>query len=225
MPGGYRNVLPVGSAAVEAPVPRLRGKIHQAAFFVSLPAAIALVLIARGAVATAVASIYATSLVALFGASAAYHVGRWSPRARVRMKSLDHSMIYVLIAGTYTPVTVLALRGPWEAVLLSIAWSGAAVGVALKLARPDEFGVATAVLYMALGWLAVVALPQLVDAMWLAGAVLMIAGGLLYTGGAIVLAWRRPDPRPATFGYHEVWHAFQVAAAACHFVMVALVVR
>jgi hemolysin III len=131
----------------------------------------------------------------------------------------------VLIAGTYTPVTVLALRGPLEAILLSIAWSGAAVGVALKLARPDGLGVASAVLYMALGWLAVVALPQLVDAMWLAGAVLMIAGGLLYTGGAIVLARRRPDPRPATFGYHEVWHAFQVAAAACHFAMVALVVR
>jgi hemolysin III len=204
--------------------PRFRGRIHQTAFFVSVPAGIALVVVARGAAATAVSVIYAASLTALFGASAAYHVGRWSPRARRWMKRLDHSMIYVLIAGTYTPVTVLALHGPWEAVLLSIVWSGAAVGIALKLVRPDGLAVVTALLYMALGWLALIALPQFVDAMWFAGAILMIVGGLLYTAGAIVLARRRPDPRPATFGYHEIWHALQVAAAACHYTMVALVV-
>lgn len=205
--------------------PRLRGRIHQGAFFVAVPAGLVLVLLARGAVATSAAAIYAASLVALLGVSAAYHVGRWSSPHRRLMKRLDHSLIYVLIAGTYTPVTVLALRGPWETVLLSLVWSGAAIGVTLKLFRPDGFRVATSALYMALGWLGVVALPELVDSMRLAGTVLMIAGGLLYTAGAIVLARRGPDPRPATFGYHEVWHAFQVSGAACHYAMVVLLLR
>lgn len=203
--------------------PRLRGRIHQVAFFVSIPAGIALVVLARGAAATAVAAVYSVSLTAVFGASAIYHRGRWSARARGWMKRLDHSMIYVLIAGTYTPIAVLVLRGPWEVVLLLIAWSGAAIGIALKVARPDGLRVVTAALYMALGWLAVVALPQLVGGMLPVAWVLMVAGGLLYTAGAVVFARRRPDPRPATFGYHEVWHVFQVAAAACHYVMVMLV--
>jgi hemolysin III len=205
--------------------PRLRGRIHQVAFIVSVPAGIILVVLARGVAATWAAAIYSVSLVALFGASAAYHVGRWSPRHRRVMKRVDHSLIYVLIAGTYTPVSVLALRGSWQTVLLSIVWSGAAIGVVLKLLRPDGFQVATAILYMALGWLGLVALPELVGGMRLAAFVLMFAGGLLYTAGAIVLARRGPDPRPATFGYHEVWHAFQVCGAACHYAMVLLVIR
>lgn len=225
MAAGYRSRLRYHRSVDATVVPRLRGRIHQVAFFVSVPAGIALVLIARGAAAAATAAIYSASLIALFGASAAYHVGRWSPRGRLWMKRLDHSMIYVLIAGTYTPITVLALRGPWEVVLLSLAWSGAAIGVALKMARPDGLRVVTAVLYMALGWLGLLALPRLVDAMWLAGSVLMVVGGVLYTAGAIVLARRRPDPRPATFGYHEIWHVFQVSAAACHYAMVVLVIR
>jgi hemolysin III len=205
--------------------PRLRGRIHQVAFFLAVPAGIVLVALAHGPVARSAAAIYAASLIALFGASAAYHIGRWSPRRRRLLKRVDHSLIYVLIAGTYTPVTVLALRGTWEAVLLSVVWSGAAIGVALKLFRPDGFRVATSALYMALGWLGVVALPELVGSMRLAASVLMIAGGLLYTAGAIVLARRGPDPRPATFGYHEVWHAFQVSGAACHYAMVVLLLR
>lgn len=207
------------------PTPRLRGRIHQIAFFVAIPAGLVLVLLARGGAAKAAASIYAVSLVALFGASASYHVGRWSARGRRLMKRLDHSLIYVLIAGTYTPVTVLVLRGTWEAVLLSIVWSGAAVGVALKVLRPDGFRAMTSALYLALGWVGIVALPELVGSMRPGGMVLMFAGGLMYTAGAIVLARRAPDPRPATFGYHEVWHGFQVCGAACHYAMVMLVVR
>jgi hemolysin III len=205
--------------------PRLRGRIHEVAFFVAIPAGVVLVLLARGAVATAAAAVCSLSLVALFGASGAYHVGRWSVRGRRLMKRVDHSLIYVLIAGTYTPVTVLVLRGPWEAVVLSVVWSGAAIGVALKLFRPDGFRVATSALYMALGWLGIVALPELLESMRPGASVLMLAGGLMYTAGAIVLARRGPDPRPATFGYHEVWHAFQVCGAACHYAMVVLVVR
>jgi hemolysin III len=184
-----------------------------------------LIALARGPSATAVVSIYAATLTLVFGASAAYHRGSWSPRGRRWMKRLDHSMIYALIAGSYTPVAVLALHGPWKVVLLSVAWAGAAIGITMKIARPDGLRLPSAALYMALGWLALVALPQLVRGLRPAEFVLMVTGGVLYTAGAIVFAARRPDPRPATFGYHEIWHAFQVSAAACHFAMVLLIVR
>lgn len=203
----------------------MRGRIHQVAFFVSIPAGLVLVRIAEGAAATAVAVIYAVSLSAVFGASAAYHRGAWSPRARRWMKRMDHSLIFVLIAGSYTPISVLALQGPWEAVVLSIVWTMAAVGITLKMVRPDGLSVLTATLYMAMGWFALVAAPQLVRGMEPAELILLVSGGLLYTGGAIVFAARRPDPRPEVFGYHEIWHSFMVAAASCHYVMILLVLR
>jgi hemolysin III len=212
-------------AALAPPKPRLRGRIHQVAFFVSVPAGIALVLIAEGAAATAVAAIYAASLTAVFCTSAAYHTGAWSDRARRRMKRLDHSMIFVLIAGSYTPVSILALHGPWEVVVLSIAWAGAAVGITLKMVKPDGLAVVTSILYMALGWFALVAAPQLMRGLSPAEVILLVSGGLLYTAGAIVFASHRPNPRPEVFGYHEVWHSFMVAAAACHYAMIALVLH
>ena len=212
-------------AADTLPKPRLRGRIHQVAFFVSIPAGVILVLLAHGPTATTVAAVYAASLAAVFGSSAAYHLGRWTERSRRRMKRLDHSMIFVLIAASYTPVAALVLGGTWEAVLLSVVWAGAVVGVTLKLARPDGLHVVGGALYIVLGWLAVIALPQLLHEMTVAEVVLMVVGGLLYTAGAIVLARRRPDPSPATFGYHEVWHAFMVAAASCHYAMILLLLR
>ena len=212
-------------ATLAPPKPRLRGRIHQVAFWVSIPAGVVLVLLASGPVATAVAVIYAVSLSAVFGSSAAYHRGAWSERARRWMRRLDHSMIFVLIAGSYTPVSVLVLDGTWEAVLLSLVWTGAAVGVTLKMVRPDGLSVTSAILYIGLGWLAMIALPQLLRGMTTAETILMIAGGLLYTAGAIVFASRKPDPRPDTFGYHEIWHAFMVAAATCHYAMVLLVLH
>ena len=211
--------------ATETVRPLLRGWIHLVAFFVSIPAGVVLVLLARGPTARVAASIYALSLTAVFGASAAYHRVRWSPEANRRMKRLDHSMIFVLIAGSYTPISILVLHGTWSVVILSIAWTGAALGVILKLARIDGLHVVTGILYMGLGWLATIALPQLFRGMTLPELLLMVTGGLLYTAGAIVFAGRRPDPSPATFGFHEVWHAFMVAAAACHFTMIALVLR
>jgi hemolysin III len=203
----------------------MRGRIHQVAFFVSIPAGLVLVQIAEGAAATAVAVIYAASLSAVFGASAAYHRGAWSPRARRWMKRMDHSLIFVLIAGSYTPVSVLALQGPWEAVILSIVWAMAAVGITLKMVRPDGLSVLTATLYMVMGWFALVAAPQLVRGMEPAELILLVSGGLLYTAGAIVFAARKPDPRPDVFGYHEIWHTFMVAAASCHYAMILLVLR
>jgi hemolysin III len=205
--------------------PLLRGWIHLIAFFVSIPAGVVLVLLAESTTARAAAAIYALSLTAVFGASAAYHRVRWSPKANRRMKRLDHSMIFVLIAGSYTPISILVLHGAWSVVILSIAWAGAALGIALKLARIDGLHVVTGILYIGLGWLAAIALPQLVRGMTVPQLALLVTGGLLYTAGAIVFAGKRPDPRPAIFGFHEVWHSFMVAAAACHFAMIALVLR
>ena len=202
----------------------MRGRIHQIAFFVSVPAAIALIALAHGTAATVAATIYALGLVGVFASSAAYHRGHWTPRARLRMRRLDHSMIFVLIAASYTPVALFALEGPWEAVLLSLVWVGAAVGVTMKVARPDGLSATTGALYIVLGWVALIALPQLIRGLATPAIVLMIAGGVLYTAGAIVFALKRPDPSPAVFGYHEIWHSFMVAAAACHFVLVLLVV-
>ncbi|HEX7464913.1 MAG TPA: hemolysin III family protein [Actinomycetota bacterium] len=213
------------SAALAPAKPRLRGWIHEIAFFVSVPAGITLVLLAGSPLAKVVAGIYAVSLTAVFGSSAAYHRGRWSPAALRRMKRLDHSMIFVLIAGSYTPVSVFALHGTWSVVMLSLAWATAAVGITLKLAKIDGLQVTTAILYMGAGWLALVALPQIVHGLSVPAIVLMVAGGLLYTAGAIIFASKRPDPRPATFGYHEVWHSFMTAAVVCHWVMILLVVR
>jgi len=200
----------------------LRGRIHQVAFFVSVPAGVVLILFANGPAAIAVASVYAVSLTAVFGSSAVYHRGHWTERARRWLKRVDHSMIYVLIAASYTPVAALVLGGTWEVVLLSVIWAGAVVGVTMKMARPDGLSIVSAALYMVLGWLAILALPQLVREMTTAELVLLLAGGLLYTAGAIVFATRRPDPSPTIFGYHELWHSFMVAAAACHYAMILL---
>jgi hemolysin III len=210
---------------VRPPKPRWRGRIHQVAFFVSIPAGVALVAIAEGWVARVAAGVYALSLMAVFGASAAYHRGEWTPKALRRMKRLDHSMIFVLIAGSYTPIALLMLDGPWAIVVLSVVWAAAVAGITLKLIRIDGFSVLTATLYVAMGWFALVALPQLVHSMPPPALLLTIVGGVLYTVGAIVFAVRRPDPAPAVFGYHEVWHAFMVAAAVCHFAMIAIVVQ
>jgi hemolysin III len=202
--------------------PRLRGRLHQVAFLVSIPAGIALVLAAQSRLARLGVLVYALSLTAMFGTSAAFHRLRWSHRARLRMDRLDRTMIYVLIAGSYTPVCLLALRPGWRAAFLALVWTGAAVGVALVLLwnRHRGIGVVRMVLYLGLGWLSLLILPQLARTLGLGQLVLGVAGGLLYTVGAVVLIRRRPDPNPRVFGYHEVWHAFTVAAGACHYALI-----
>jgi hemolysin III len=168
------------------------------------------------------AAIYACSLVGLFGASAAYHRLARSPRSRRWLKRLDHAMIFVLIAGTATPVALLALEVPWSTLLLAVVWGGAAVGIALKMFRVEGFRVLTGTLYILLGWAVVLVLPQLVRGLGTAALILVLMGGLLYTTGSIVLLRNKPNPAPATFGYHEIWHSMVVAASACHYAAVLL---
>ena len=205
--------------------PRLRGRLHQVAFFASIPAGIALVALARGAEARVGAAIFAASLTALYGVSAAYHRGQWSAQALRHMRRLDHCMIYVLIAGTYTPVVLLALRPSWGISLLVVAWVGAAAGIMITVLRLERWPAVGFTLYLVLGWLAIVAAPQLAASLSGVELTLLAVGGLLYTVGAITLATNRPDPSPAVFGYHEIWHTFVVSASASHFALVWLLVR
>jgi len=202
--------------------PRLRGRLHQVAFFASIPAGIALVAVARSWPARVGVLVYALSLTAMFGTSAALHRLRWSPRARLRMDRLDRTMIYVLIAGSYTPVCLLALRPGWRVALLALVWTGAAVGIALVLRwnRRRGTGVVRMVLYLGLGWMSVLVLPELARTLGLGQLALAVLGGVLYTVGAVVLICCRPDPSLWVFGYHEVWHAFTVAAVACHYALI-----
>jgi hemolysin III len=205
--------------------PRLRGRLHQLAFFASIPAGIALVALARGVEARVSAAIFAVSLSGLYGVSALYHRGRWSDRVRLTMRRLDHSMIYVLIAGSYTPLALIALRPAWGVTLLALAWAGAAMGVLITVLRLERWPKVGFTLYLVLGWLAVIATPQLIHALTGVELALLVTGGLLYTVGAIILASKRPDPHPAIFGYHEVWHTMVVTAGASHFALILLLVR
>ena len=204
--------------------PRLRGLSHEIAFFLALPLGVALVLepeTTRGRVS---AIVFAASVAAMFGASALYHRVTWSPGRRPWMRRLDHAGIYALIAGTYTPFGLLVLSGNWTIAVLAIVWTGAAAGVALKFLWVDAPKWLSAVIGVALGWVGIVAFPQILDRIGLAPALLVLAGGVAYTGGAVIYALRRPDPFPAVFGYHELFHLFVIAAVACHYVAVAVYV-
>jgi hemolysin III len=201
--------------------PRLRGVSHQYAFFVSLALAVPLVVAAPTATARLAAAVFAASVAAMFGASAVYHRVTWRPRPRAWMARLDHATIYLLIAGTYTPYALLALSGSWRAVVLAVVWSGAVAAIVLKFAWVSAPKALAAVIGIVLGWAGVVALPELVGELGAAATVLVLVGGVLYTSGAIVYAVRRPDPVPAVFGYHELFHALVVGGVACHYVSVA----
>lgn len=176
--------------------------------------------------ARALGAIYVVCISALFGVSAAYHRLTWSPKALQRMRRLDHSTIYAGIAGTYTPIAVLGLQGAWRWAMLSAIWGGALLGIVIKLRWLGTKGgdIAGGTLYGVLGWTAAIALPQVIRRGGIAPSVLIVAGGLLYSVGGILFAMRKPDPNPAVFGYHEVWHLFVTAASACHFAAVVTLV-
>jgi len=202
--------------------PRLRGVSHQWAFFVSVVTGVALVLAAPNGRATAAVAIYAVSVAGLFGASALYHRINWSTvGARRWMRRLDHSMIFLLIAGTYTPFAVLALDGPLATAILIVVWAAALGGIVLKLAWIDAPKWLIAVIYVAIGWVALAAFPQLLSRLGVTATAMVAAGGLLYTAGAIVYARQRPDPVPTVFGYHEIFHALVILAAALQYAVVA----
>ena len=202
--------------------PRLRGVSHQWAFLVSLLLGAGLVIAAPDGESRLALAIYAVSVAALFGTSALYHRITWSSAAARRwMRRLDHSMIFFLIAGTYTPFALLALEGTTATVVLVVVWAGAVGGVILKLAWIDAPKWLIAGVYIALGWVALAAFPQLYEALGVTATGMVAAGGVLYTLGAIVYAARRPDPAPAVFGYHEVFHLLVIAAAALQYAVVA----
>lgn len=209
--------------AIERVKPKLRGVSHEIAFFVSLVAGAALISAADDAQARASVAIYAGSLSALLGTSALYHRVDWKrPNVRRLMRRLDHSMIFLLIAGTVTPFLVLVVDGPFATALLIAVWAGALAGIVVELIWLDAPRWVGAAVYLTVGWIAALAFPAIVSDAGLGAGALIAAGGILYTAGAVVYARQRPDPRPATFGYHEIFHALVILAATAHFAAVAL---
>ena len=201
--------------------PLLRGVLHQVSFFVALAVGALVVVFADGPRATVSAAIFAASVVAMLGASALYHRVTWSPSVRPWMRRVDHAGIYVLIAGTYTPVGLIVVHGVLRNIVLTIVWSGAGAAILLKfiwVRAPKWLSAATG---LAVGWAGVAAMPQEgQNAGWPAFA-LLAAGGLAYSVGAVVYAIRRPDPAPDVFGYHELFHALTIVAVACQYVAIA----
>jgi hemolysin III len=204
--------------------PRLRGVSHEYAFFVSLACGVALILAASDGRARLAATIYAVAVSALLGTSALYHRVTWRPSARRWMRRLDHSMIFVLIAGTYTPVALLALRGSLASTILVVLWTGALVGVVFKLVWIDAPKWLLAAVYVALGCVSAAVFGELPAAIGWLGVAGLATGGLLYAVGAVVYASGRPNPWPKVFGYHEVFHALVIAAAALHYAVIAFAV-
>ncbi len=202
--------------------PRLRGVLHQWAFAVSLIAGATLVIEAGSGRARIAVGIYALSVAALFGTSALYHRVNWrSLAARRWMRRLDHTMIFVLIAGSYTPFALLVLHGTLGAAILIAAWSAALAGALFKLIWIDAPGWLAAATYISIGWIAIVAMPELVDRLGVAAVGGLALGGILYSVGAVIYACKRPDPAPAVFGYHEVFHLLVILAAALQYAVVA----
>lgn len=208
--------------AIAAVKPKLRGVSHEWAFFLSLGFGAALIILAKTPKATLAVAIYAVSLSALFGTSALYHRVNWTrPNVRLWMRRLDHSMIFFLIAGTYTPFALLVLNGPLADAILAVVWIGAIAGAIVEMVWIHHPKWVAALIYLSLGWVAVAAFPELWSEMGVAGTLLVAVGGLLYTAGAVVYATQRPNPNPAIFGYHEVFHLFVIAAAVAHFSAIA----
>jgi hemolysin III len=210
--------------AASAVRPRFRGVSHRIAFFLALPLAAVLGLEVQTSAGRVAAIAFGTSVAAMFGASALYHTVDWPEARRRWMRRLDHAGIYALIAGSYTPVGLLVLRGNWRLVVLGIVWVGAALAIALKFLWLDAPKWLSAAIGIGLGWVAVVVFPQILDRVGIAGSLLVLAGGLAYTAGALVYALRRPDPFPTVFGYHEVFHALVIVAVAFQYSAIAFYV-
>jgi hemolysin III len=209
--------------AVVPTKPRLRGVFHELGFYAALVAGAFLVATAEAGRPRVSAIVFATCLAACFGASALYHRPTWRPPVRAWLARLDHAGIYLLIAGTYTPFGLLVMSRGWAVPVLSVVWGGAAAAILLKLVWVRAPKWLSAAIAVALGWVAAAAFTQLLKVPP-AGLVLVVAGGLLYTAGAVVYARKRPDPVPHVFGYHELFHVLTVAAAACQYGAIAFFV-
>ncbi len=208
--------------AIAAVKPRLRGVSHEWAFFISLLLGAGLIVAADTPKATLAAAIYAVSLSALLGTSALYHRVTWE-RQNVRrwMRRLDHSMIFLLIAGTVTPFALLVMDGPWADTLLIAVWVAAGAGIVVELIWIEAPKWATAIVYIAVGWIGALGFPEIVAEAGIGAGALIAGGGALYTTGAVIYAAQRPNPNPTVFGYHEIFHLFVIGAAAAHFAAVA----
>src|SRR5262245_14906809 len=203
--------------------PRMRGWLHTYAFFAALACGIVLCSLAsaRPGVAPLISCvIYSLTVCGLFGVSALYHRRVWSPRGYQVMRRLDHSMIFIFIAGTYTPFCVLLLSSGLATLLLSLVWGGAVLGVAMKLKWPHAPRWLSAPLYIALGWVAVAVLPDILHRGGVTALVLLLVGGAAYSVGAVFYALRRPNPWPTVFGHHEFFHACTLVAAICHHIAI-----
>jgi hemolysin III len=209
------------AGASEPAKPRLRGVLHQIAFFASLVSGAALVWAAPTPASTVVMLIYAVSISLLFGVSALFHRHTWGPVGRRRMRRADHSTIFIAIAGSYTAVAGIALSGWARTAVLCIVWGGAIVGITLRQVWLDAPKWVIALPYVVVGWAAVAVVPQLFRALGGVGFALLLAGGLAYSAGALVYARKRPDPVPGVFGYHEVFHACTIVGATLHVVVIA----
>lgn len=211
-------------SAAEVLKPRLRGVLHTWAVPVAAVIGATLLLLANGARERIGTGVWAMTLTGLFAVSATYHRGAWRPTVKVWLQRVDHSMIFVFIAGSYTPIALLLLEGSKSWIVLTVVWGGAVAGVVTRLtwhAAPRWMFVP---LYIALGWVAVTVLPDLARSAPAYANVLLVVGGVLYTVGAVVFATRKPDPVPEVFGYHEVFHLLTIVAAACHAVAIASIV-
>jgi hemolysin III len=209
---------------VAAPKPRLRGVSHAWGFFVSLAAGTALIWTAPAGRAVTAAAIFAAAVSAMLGISALYHRIDWRPPVRRWLRRLDHAMIFVLIAATFTPFALLALHGTLATVILIVVWAGAGGGIVLQLAWPDHPKWASSLIGMALGWVGIASLTQLPAAIGWAAVGVLLASGALYSAGAVIYARERPNPLPGVFGYHEVFHALVLAAAGMQYGVIAFVV-
>ena len=203
--------------------PRLRGVFHELGFYAAAAVGILVVLTADPGKARLAAAIFASCVVVCFGLSAVYHRPTWRPRARAWLARLDHAGVYLLIAGSYAPFGLIVMSKDWAIPVLGIIWIGALLAIILKLCWVRTPKWLSAAIGLTLGWVGVVAFPQLLK-LSLVAVLLVVASGLLYTAGAVVYARRRPDPRPEVFGYHELFHVLTVAAVACEYVAVAFYV-
>jgi hemolysin III len=202
--------------------PRLRGVLHAAGFVVSCLVGVLFVASTPDGRGVA-AAVFAASASIMLGTSAVYHRINWkSTRRRLWMRRADHAGLFLLIAGTYTPVALIGLHGAWRTTVLTIVWTGAAAAAITKMCWVRSPRWLSAAIGLALGWVAVVALPQLAHNEGLAPLFLLAAGGIAYTAGAVVYAWRRPDPLPRVFGYHEIFHALTILALSCQYVAIAV---
>jgi hemolysin III len=203
--------------------PRWRGRLHQVAFFASVPAGLSLVAVAQSVGTRVATAVYALSLSAMYAASAAFHRIDWGPKGWRWMRRLDHSVIFILIAGTYTPFALLALEPPWSTVVLGVVWGGAVFGAVVRLVS-EQLGILLSSLYLVLGWIGALVLPFGAHRLTGTQIGLLVAGGLCYTVGAVLFWLHRPALRPHVFGYHEVWHVMVVAGSLCHYALILLLV-